>query len=79
LEKPYILLAVQVVAADDEQEAQRLATSMYQKFLLLTRGQPSPILPPVDNMGELWNENERRSVEEQLFTSIIGDPAGVKQ
>jgi luciferase family oxidoreductase group 1 len=78
LEKPYVLLAVQVVAADDEQEAQRLATSMYQKFLLLTRGQPSPILPPVDNMDELWSKNERRSVEGQLFTSIIGDPAGVK-
>ncbi|RFU60566.1 LLM class flavin-dependent oxidoreductase [Peribacillus glennii] len=79
LEKPYVLLAVQVVAADDERKAQRLATSMYQKFLLLTRGQPSPILPPVDDMDQHWSEQERRSVEEQLFTSIIGDPAGVKQ
>jgi len=79
LEEPYVLLAVQVVASDEKQEAQRLATSMYQKFLLLTRGQPSPILPPVDNMDEIWNDNERRAVEEQLFTSIIGDPAGVKQ
>lgn len=79
LEEPYVLLAVQVVAADEKQEAQRLATSMYQKFLLLTRGHPSPILPPVDNMVKLWNDNERRAVEEQLFTSIIGDPAGVKQ
>ncbi|WP_255323680.1 MsnO8 family LLM class oxidoreductase [Priestia megaterium] len=79
LEEPYVLLAVQVMAADEKREAQRLATSMYQKFLLLTRGQPSPILPPVDNMDELWNDNERRAVEEQLFTSIIGDPADVKQ
>ncbi|MFK4390924.1 alkanesulfonate monooxygenase SsuD/methylene tetrahydromethanopterin reductase-like flavin-dependent oxidoreductase (luciferase family) [Peribacillus frigoritolerans] len=30
-------------------------------------------------MVKLWNDNERRAVEEQLFTSIIGDPAGVKQ
>ncbi|PLT32482.1 LLM class flavin-dependent oxidoreductase [Bacillus sp. V5-8f] len=79
LEKPYVLLAVQVVAADDERKAQRLATSMYQKFLLLTRGQPSPILPPVDDMDQHWSEQERKIVEEQLFTSIIGDPAGVKQ
>lgn len=78
-EEPYVLLAVQVVSADEKLEAQRLATSMYQKFLLLTRGQPSPILPPVNNMDELGNDNERRAVEEQLFTSIIGDPAGVKQ
>jgi luciferase family oxidoreductase group 1 len=79
LKKPYVLLAVQVVAADDEKEAQRLATSMYQKFLLLTRGQPAPIQPPVENLDSLWTANERRSVEEQLFTSIIGDPTGVKQ
>ncbi|GAB1796853.1 hypothetical protein PMEGAS228_33710 [Priestia megaterium] len=37
-EELYVLLAVQVVAADEKREAQRLATSMYQKFLLLTRG-----------------------------------------
>ncbi|KIL45257.1 LLM class flavin-dependent oxidoreductase [Jeotgalibacillus soli] len=79
LQSPYVLLAVQVVAADDKQEAQRLATSMYQKFLLLTQGKPAPIQPPVENMDRLWSANERKSVEEQLFTSIIGDPAGVKQ
>ncbi len=44
LEEPYVLLAVQVVAADEKQEAQRLATLMYQKFLLLTRGQPAALL-----------------------------------
>ncbi|OES45644.1 LLM class flavin-dependent oxidoreductase [Domibacillus iocasae] len=79
LDKPYVLLSVQVVAADEEKEAQRLATSMYQKFLLLTRGQPAPLQPPVDNMETIWSERERIAVEEQLFTSLIGDPSGIKQ
>lgn len=79
LQSPYVLLAVQVVAADDDREAQRLATSMYQKFLLLTQGKPAPIQPPVENMDKLWNAKERKSVEEQLFTSIIGGPIGIKQ
>jgi luciferase family oxidoreductase group 1 len=79
LDQPYVLLSVQVIAADDEKEAQRLATSMYQKFLLLTRGQAAPLQPPVDSMDGLWSEHERRAVEEQLFTSIIGDPSGIKQ
>lgn len=26
------------------------------------------IFPPADNMNELWNDNERGAVEEQLFT-----------
>lgn len=30
-------------------------------------------------LDELWNDNERRAAEEQLFTSLIGDPADVKQ
>ncbi|WP_046180305.1 LLM class flavin-dependent oxidoreductase [Domibacillus tundrae] len=79
LDKPYVLLSVQVVAADEEKEAQRLATSMYQKFLLLTRGQPAPLQPPVDSMETIWSEREREAVEEQLFTSLIGDPSGIKQ
>jgi luciferase family oxidoreductase group 1 len=79
LDKPYVLLSVQVVAADDEKEAQRLATSTYQKFLLLTRGQPAPLQPPVESMEPLWSEDERIAVEEQLFTSIIGDLSGIKE
>jgi luciferase family oxidoreductase group 1 len=79
LDKPYVLLSVQVAAADTEKEAQKLATSMYQKFLLLTRGQAAPLQPPVDSMDALWSADERRGVEEQLFTSVIGDPSGIKQ
>jgi luciferase family oxidoreductase group 1 len=79
LDKPYVLLAVQVVAADHEEEAHRLATSMYQKFLLLTRGQSAPLQPPVNSMESLWSEEERKAVEEQLFTSIIGDSSVIKQ
>jgi luciferase family oxidoreductase group 1 len=79
LDKPYVLLSVQVVAAEDEKQAQRLATSTYQKFLLLTRGQPAPLQPPVESMELLWNEQERLAVKEQLFTSIIGDLSGIKK
>jgi luciferase family oxidoreductase group 1 len=79
LDEPYVLLAVQVIAADDEKEAQKLSTSMYQKFLLLTRGKAAPLQPPVENMDALWDEYEKKEVEKQLFTSIIGDPSGIKK
>ncbi|WP_416333768.1 LLM class flavin-dependent oxidoreductase [Bacillus smithii] len=79
LDEPYVLLAVQVIAADDEKEARRLSTSMYQKFLLLTRGKAAPLKPPVDSMDALWSEHERKEVEEQLFTSVIGDPSSIKK
>ncbi|TWI54702.1 LLM class flavin-dependent oxidoreductase [Halalkalibacter nanhaiisediminis] len=79
LDKPYVLLSVQVAAADTEKEAKKLATSMYQKFLLLSRNQTATLQPPVDDMDALWSEQERKAVEEQLSTSIIGDRAGVKE
>ncbi len=79
LDKPYVLLSVQAVAADSDKEAQRLATSMYQKFLLLTRGQTALLQPPVDDMDSVWSNEERKAVEEQLFTSLIGDPSAIKQ
>ncbi|MGG3181404.1 LLM class flavin-dependent oxidoreductase [Priestia megaterium] len=78
LDKPYVMLAVNVIAADKEKEAHRLATSSYQKYLLLTRGEPAQLRPPVDNMDSLWNSYERKAVEEQLFASLIGDASSVK-
>ncbi|WP_225049974.1 LLM class flavin-dependent oxidoreductase [Priestia megaterium] len=79
LDKPYVMLAVNVIAADKEKEAQRLVTSSYQKHLMLTRGKPAQLRPPVDNMDNLWNSYERKAVEEQLFASIIGDASSVKK
>ncbi|MEH7741584.1 LLM class flavin-dependent oxidoreductase [Bacillus subtilis] len=79
LNKPYVLLAVNVIAADEEKEAHRLATSSYQKYLLLTRGKPAQLRPPVDSMDNLWNGYERMAVEEQLSASLIGDPSSIKK
>ena len=48
LERPYLMLGVNVVAADTDQEARRLFTSHQQVFLALRRGQLGPVPPPVD-------------------------------
>jgi luciferase family oxidoreductase group 1 len=47
LEKPYAMLAMNVIAADTDEEAQFLATTQFQSFLRLTRGTPGQRLPPV--------------------------------
>lgn len=78
LDKPYVMLAVNVIAPNTEKEAHRLATSSYQKYLLLIRGEARQLRPPVENMDSLWNSYERKAVEEQLFASLIGDASSVK-
>lgn len=78
LEKSYAMLAINIIAADTDEEAWRLATSQFQSFLRLIRGTPGQIQPPVDSMDGLWSEQEKALVEARLGGSIIGSAATVK-
>ncbi|KJL05230.1 MULTISPECIES: LLM class flavin-dependent oxidoreductase [Priestia] len=78
LEKPYAMLGVNVIAADTDREAERLATSMQQQFLNLIRNTPGKLKAPVDNMDELWTDFEKASLQQQLGSSIVGSPETIK-
>jgi luciferase family oxidoreductase group 1 len=78
LEKPCVMVALNVVAAKTDREAERLATSQHQSFLRLIRGTPGQIQPPVDSMEGLWTPSEKAMVEARLGGSVIGSPETVK-
>ncbi|MBS4189727.1 LLM class flavin-dependent oxidoreductase [Bacillus sp. FJAT-49705] len=78
LEKPYAMVGVNVIAADTDEKAKWLATSMQQQFLGLIRNTPGQLKPPVDNMDDLWSEYEKALLQKQLGSSIIGDQEMVK-
>jgi luciferase family oxidoreductase group 1 len=77
LSKPYSAVGVPLVAADTDAEARRLATSPYQRFLRLIRGQRLLTPPPVDSMDGLWTSQERALVEMRLGAAIVGGPKTV--
>ncbi len=79
LEKPCAMLAINIVAADTDAEAWRLATTQFQSFLRLIRGTPGQMLPPVDSMDGLWTAQEKALVDARLGGSIIGGAATVKE
>lgn len=79
LDEPYAMVGVNIIAADTDEEAQRLATSMQQQFLNLMRNTPTQLLPPVESMDEIWSEQEKTVLMQQLRTSIIGSPQTVKE
>lgn len=79
LDKPYGMVAVNVIAADTDEEAIRLSTSMQQLFLSFIRGRPGPLKPPVDDMDAVWSIQEKTAVQQQLGSSIVGSPETVKQ
>jgi luciferase family oxidoreductase group 1 len=78
LRKPYLMVAVQVIAAESDAAARRLFTTPQQRFLRLIRNQPVELLPPVDSMEPLWNEFERAAVENKLGSAIVGSSDTVK-
>jgi luciferase family oxidoreductase group 1 len=79
LRKPYLMVAVQVIAAETDEIALRLFTTPQQRFLRLIRNQPVELLPPVDSMQPLWqNDMERAAVESRLHQAIVGSNATVQ-
>jgi luciferase family oxidoreductase group 1 len=72
LQHPWLIVGVQVIAAESDAEARRLFTTPQQRFLRLIRNQPVELLPPVDSMAGLWTEWERVAVETKLRAAIVG-------
>lgn len=78
LENPLAMLAINIIAADSDEEAWFLASSQFQSFLRLIRGTPGQLQSPVENMDELWTPQEKAIVESRLGGSIIGSRATVE-
>ncbi|WP_160623718.1 luciferase-like monooxygenase [Mixta intestinalis] len=78
LAQPYAMVCVNVIAADSEQEARFLFTSMQQQFINLRRGKPGPLPKPVENMDALWTPSEQYGVQQALSMSIVGDSTKVQ-
>jgi luciferase family oxidoreductase group 1 len=77
--RPHAMVGMNVVAADTDEEAARLYTSIQQRFLGMVRGRRGPLPVPVASMDGLWNEAERAQVERMLAVSVVGSPASVTQ
>jgi luciferase family oxidoreductase group 1 len=78
LRRPYLMVAVPVIAAETDAAAGRLFTTPQQRILRLIRNQPVELLPPVDSMEKLWQDFERAAVETRLSAAIVGSNATVK-
>lgn len=78
LAQPYTMIGVNVIAADTQEEAARLATSGQQQFLNLIRGRPGKLAPPVDNMDALWTPQEKEILLRQFTYTVVGSPDAVR-
>jgi luciferase family oxidoreductase group 1 len=79
LAKPYVMACVNVITADTDAEAHLLATSLYQMFLGIVTGIREPLQPPVENMEEIWTEDQKAALNQMLSLSFIGSGKTVKK
>ena len=78
LAEPRVMVGVPVVAADDDIEAERLATSMFLRTLGILRGQRAGLQPPVESMEGLWTRGEQLAVAERMALFVVGGPERVR-
>lgn len=79
LDAPYAMPCINIVAADTDEEAEWLATSLKQMFMGVVTGERSPMPPPVDDMSGLWTPRQRAAVRQMLSCSFIGSKETIKQ
>ena len=78
LAEPYLMLGYNVFAADSDEEAALLATSMQQAFVNLRTGRPTKLPPPVPGYLESLDPPARAMLAEVLSCTAIGSGSSVK-
>src|SRR5690606_17394433 len=78
LGEPYVMACVNVVAADTDEQANYLATSVQQFFMGVVTGKRDLLPPPVESMEGIWTIYEEAAVKQMLRYSFIGGPETIK-
>src|SRR5262245_10295397 len=72
LEAPYVMVGVPAFGAESDDQAEYLATSMYQRSLGIMRGKRTALQPPVRDMSSLWNQGEALAVADRMALMVVG-------
>jgi luciferase family oxidoreductase group 1 len=76
---PYALAGINIVAAESDAEAKRLATSQQMSFADFLRGRPGLLRPPIDAIDGYWSPQEAAHAKQMLACSIVGGPQTVRE
>jgi len=80
LEKPYMIVCLNVVAAETDEEARHELSTSIRFFLNIVRGQRQPLLPPEKAEKDLvLTLQERAALDARMSMMIIGGRDAVKK
>ena len=79
--RPHAMVGVNVIAAERDDEAAWLFTSLQQRFLGMQRGQRGPLPKPIDPalLESMWTAQEKHGVQRMLAATAVGSPHSVRR
>ncbi|NRR93324.1 LLM class flavin-dependent oxidoreductase [Winogradskyella undariae] len=78
LEEPYVMAGVNIIIAETDEEAQRLATSLIRMIVGIFTGRRAKVQPPTEMTEDLKDIMRNPQVSEMLKYAFIGTKASVK-
>ena len=78
LDKPHLMLGINVFAADTEAEARLLFSSLQQAFVAIRTNRRGKLPPPVENYVQTLDPMARALIDQSLSTAVVGDREQVR-
>ena len=78
LAKPYAIVGVPVIAAPTDDEANFLASSVFQRVLGILTGKRGLLQPPISGFWEQVPAQAREAIQDFLAVAVIGGPDKVQ-
>lgn len=78
LEKPYMIVCLNVIAAESDEEAHYEMTTMQQFFLNVVRRGQTFLPPPVKDMEPHWNLAEKGMVSAMTSMTFVGSKESIR-
>lgn len=79
LKKPYVLACVNAVAADTQEEAELLSSSIWMLFRNIASGKSDYLKPPVADIHKILTNQEKMLAQKMLKYTFIGDQARIAE
>jgi luciferase family oxidoreductase group 1 len=79
LDQPYAMVGVNIIAAESDDKARRLATTQQMSFTNIFRGARGLSQPPIDDIESYWTPTEKAQAMRMLARSIVGSPDTVRK
>lgn len=79
LQEPYFMACVNIVAADTDEEAQHLATSLFNLFSGIVTNRRMPLAPPTERPIYEGIQEIEQAVDNMMDSTLIGTPQTIAE